>query len=189
MDATTRDTADMGGLETAQDLGEMLAKMHVGRRTTHNVGAAMNGDPIPPSDARARRVRSEMQRNERGGYWEGIMASDFADLADGVPLEVVLATHEYAIAALKARTPTPRLDRPLVSYFRPEMQAEHALNVIQEVAVATPECPETLEKVARRARNYMAVLREMVEFCDHKSVVLRGGQGRRVYGARRHASR
>lgn len=188
--ATTRGAADMGGLTTAQDVGEKLNKMQVGRRTTQNVGAALNEQPNPPSDPRAKRVRSEMQRNERGGYWEGIIASDFADLTDGVPVEVVLATHEVAIAAIKARAPqTIRLDRPLTTYMRAEMSEEHRLNLVQEAAVANPECPETLEKVAQRGRGYLAVLREMIDFCDERSVVLRGGQGRRVYGARRTASR
>lgn len=186
MDATTRGAPDVDRLDTAQDVGEKLNKMQVGRRTTQNVGAALNEQPNAPTDPRARRVRREMQRNERGGYWEGIMASDFADQDDGVPLELVLATHEYAIAVLKARAPSIRLDRPLATYWRAEMNAEHPLNVAQEVAVANPNDPEVLERVAQRGRGYLAVLREMIAFCDERSIVLRrGGQARRVYGARR----
>lgn len=183
MDANTSDLAGVGTGETAAEVAAKCSGMMVARRTTQNVGMALNGDPTAPSTPRAKHVRSEAQRE--GGYvgYEGILALAFADQDDGVPTELVVADFEYAIAAIRARAPKLRIDRPLGAYQGAEMKVEHQLNVVQRALDVSPDNPETAATVARVGRGYLAVLRDLIAYCDHRSVVLRGTP-RRVYGAR-----
>ena len=178
MNANTQDGAGVG--TAAQLIGELLSAMMVSRRAV--LPKSANSATVPCSDRRAAHVRSEMQ-GTRSRHWEGIMALDFCDLADGVPVEMVVAVHERAIAAIRARAPIVRLDRPLGAYQVAEMKLEHPLNVTQRALDVNPESPEAHEAVAQQGRRYLAVLRELIAYCDHKTVVLRGTP-RRVYGAR-----
>ena len=160
--------------ETAAQLGQRMSRMTVERRTTRAVGAALNGEPVPPSTSRAQHVRRECQRSDGYAGWEGIAALDLADIADGVPAEVVIGTHEAYIAALRAHAPAPNLDRPLDAYQVPEMKYEHALNVVQRVLDRNPDSAEAHEAVARQGRAYLRAIKDLIGYCDRRAVVLRG---------------
>lgn len=168
--------------ETAAQLGARMSRLIVARRTAKRVGAAMNGEPNPPSTSRGQHVRRECQR--AGGYagCEGLAALDLADYGDGVPVDELVAPYEAHMAALRALAAAPNIERPLDAYQVPEMKHEAALNVVQRVLDRNQDSPDAHEAVARHGRAYRRFLNELIAYCDQRSVVLRG-IARPVYGA------
>ena len=168
----TSDVIQVG--ETAAQLGARMSRAIVARRTAKRVGAALNGEPTPPSTSRGQHVRRECQRADGYSGCEGLAALDLADLRDGVPVDELVAPYEAHIAALRALAPAPHLERPLDAYQVPEMKHEHALNVVQRVLDRNPESPDAHEAVARHGRAYRRFLNDLIGYCDRKAVVLRG---------------
>lgn len=158
----------------AAQLGQRMSRLTADRRTAKYVGAALNGEPNPPSTSRGQHVRRECQRSDGYSGWVGLAAADITDLMDGVPVDIVIGTHEAYIAALRALAPAPSLERPLDAYQVPEMKHEAALNVVQRLLDRNPDSAEAHEAVARQGRAYLRAIKDLIGYCDRRAVALRG---------------
>lgn len=183
--ANARELAGVGTGETAQDVGRILSAMVVERRRTSNVGAALNGAPRACSEARAFNVRRDAQREDGAPHYEGTVALDFCDIADGVPVEEVNAWHARAIAANTAHAAALRGEdarRPLKLLSRTETVKQGALDVAQHDLDEND--PASVERMLTRIYGYLPTLMALQEAGEAHLAVIRG-KARPVYGARR----
>ena len=180
--ANARGVAGVGTGETAQQIGALLSAMTVRRRRKDNVGSAMNGDPRACSNARAARVRSEMQREGGSPHWEGIVALDFCDLEDGVSLEEVNAPHYRAIAANTAHAKATPVTRPVRLVSSHEQKSQNPVDVAQ--CTLDENDPRSLANLIAAIDQYQPKLTELRSTAEHRLVVITT-QPRHVVGGRR----
>jgi hypothetical protein len=170
---------------------DRLRTQYLAARTS--IPSAPNGKPQRCSSTRAAYLRNEIGM----GRMKPFQALDdlFAcDLADGVPLSELTGLLDTWKAEMERRAVERWHSRqgahPLPVLLRRESLAETMAqaksDVCQERVVAEPENLSALEAFAQAGERHKVHLERVLTVTRQEIAVLRGGQPRRVVGARTH---
>ena len=170
--------------QTVEEVAEVLTGMSLSLRAMWLPKSANGRDPIPHSDPAACDISRDMGAG-KSQPWKHIMRKKLCDQKDGVPTEALVADLDYAIAVLRSRAPTFRVDRPMGALNAAETKAQARLDLAQFRLAEQPDDPMALREARDAWAHYATVFGELGASYNHRLTVTRGAASRRPIRRRR----